>query len=65
MRDETFMTTDEVAERVNVPVSTLRYWRFMGQGPKSFTLGQRAVRYRASDVDAWLESQYQSTAVSR
>jgi len=65
MQDDDFMTTTQVAERLNIPVSTVRYWRFMGQGPKSFTMGQRTVRYRSSDVEAWLDAQYQATSVAR
>jgi predicted DNA-binding transcriptional regulator AlpA len=41
-----------------VPVATLRYWRHIGKGgPKSFKLGNR-VAYKQSDVEAWIEAQY-------
>lgn len=48
------MTTAEVAELVHAPVETVRYWRHIGKGPKSFKVGRR-VLYDASDVAAWLE----------
>ena len=42
---------------VNLPVGTLRWFRHTGEGPKSFKLG-RSVRYRKSDVEAWIEEHY-------
>lgn len=55
---EELLSTDEVAERIGVPTSTLRWWRHVGEGPKSFTLGKKIVRYKRSDVDEWLEREY-------
>jgi predicted DNA-binding transcriptional regulator AlpA len=37
-------------------VATLRYWRHLGTGPRSFRLGRRVV-YRLADVGAWIEAQ--------
>jgi predicted DNA-binding transcriptional regulator AlpA len=45
-----------VAERLGTTVGTLAYWRYMGKGPKFIKLG-RSVRYRESDVNAWLDAQ--------
>lgn len=45
-----------VAELLGTTVGTLAYWRYMGKGPKFIKLG-RAVRYRESDVNAWLDAQ--------
>jgi excisionase family DNA binding protein len=47
---------DEVAGYLGKPKQTLRAWRHRGIGPKSFKVGT-TVRYRWSDVDAWLELQ--------
>jgi predicted DNA-binding transcriptional regulator AlpA len=47
------LTTAEVALIVRAPVSTVRYWRYIGTGPKCFKLGRRVVYWRA-DVNAWL-----------
>lgn len=52
------LNTEQVAERVGVPAATLRYWRHIGTGPKSFKLGPRRVYYRAADVDAWVARAY-------
>ena len=53
------LTTGEVSELLKVPVGTLRYWRSVGVGPKSFTLGARKVAYRRDDVEGWLAAQYE------
>jgi predicted DNA-binding transcriptional regulator AlpA len=50
------LTTAEVALILRAPVSTVRYWRYLNTGPKSFKLGRRVV-YRRSDVHAWLAEQ--------
>ena len=36
-------------------VNTLEIWRVQGVGPRYIKVG-RFVRYRQSDLDAWLES---------
>lgn len=46
-------TTFEVASVTRAPVSTVRYWRHIGCGPRSFRLGKRVV-YRRTDVESWL-----------
>ena len=50
-----YMTTAEVADVARAPVETVRYWRHVGRGPKSFKVGRR-VLYAVEDVEAWLES---------
>lgn len=47
----------EVSELTRIPMSTLRFYRHSGQGPRSFLLGGR-VAYKRGDVTAWVESQY-------
>jgi len=39
-----------------VPVNTLRYWRQLGCGPRSFKVG-RHVRYWRTDLILWLTEQ--------
>jgi len=46
----------EVADVLRVPVATLRYWRHLGTGPRSFRVG-RGVRYWHIEVTSWLQSQ--------
>ena len=50
------LTIAEVADVLRVPVATLRYWRHLGTGPRSFRVG-RGVRYWRSEVSAWLLDQ--------
>jgi len=57
---ERTLTIDEVSEEYGIPVRTLRWYRSVGRGPVSFKLGRR-VRYRKSDVDDWVNAQYDAT----
>lgn len=50
------LTLQEVAEYLGVPPATLYQWRYRGEGPSGYKVG-RHVRYRVSDVEAWLEQQ--------
>jgi predicted site-specific integrase-resolvase len=54
------LTTRQAAERLGIPEATLRWWRSVGKGPPSFTLGHR-VFYRLTDVEAWVEAEYRRT----
>jgi excisionase family DNA binding protein len=49
-----YLTTAEVAELLRAPLETVRYWRHVGKGPKSFKVG-RAVLYAVEDVEAFVE----------
>jgi predicted DNA-binding transcriptional regulator AlpA len=57
--DDELLTIQEVADVVRVPVATLRYWRHVGTGPRSFRIG-RSVRYWRTEVFAWLDNQANS-----
>ena len=46
----------ELAEEIVVPERTLAQWRYLGKGPAFIKVGKH-VRYRRSDVEAWLDSQ--------
>jgi predicted DNA-binding transcriptional regulator AlpA len=50
------LTLDETATLLRVPENTLRYWRVIGAGPRSFKVG-RHVRYWKSDVVLWVTEQ--------
>lgn len=49
----TYMTTAEVAETLRTSAETVRYWRHVGKGPKSFKVGRR-VLYAAEDVEQFI-----------
>ncbi|WP_429649227.1 helix-turn-helix transcriptional regulator [Skermanella aerolata] len=53
---EGLITPLELAERLKVKPRTLQDWRSSGKGPQ-FVRAGRAIRYRQSDIDAWLQSQ--------
>ena len=48
------MTPREVADYLRVELQTLHYWRHERRGPRTMRVG-KLLRYRRSDVDAWLE----------
>jgi len=48
------LITEEVAERFRTSPETVRYWRHIGKGPKSFKVGRR-VLYAEEEVERWLE----------
>jgi len=58
MQEDRILVTAEVAGMLNVPVPTLRWWRHVGEGPRSFNLGPKKVAYKLSDVLSWLDGQY-------
>lgn len=53
---EQLLTSDQVAEMLAVPASTLRVWRYRKIGPRYMRVGKHC-RYSVSDVEAWLEEQ--------
>ncbi|SDY87247.1 DNA binding domain-containing protein, excisionase family [Modestobacter sp. DSM 44400] len=58
------LTITEAAELLRAPVATLRYWRHLGCGPRSFRLGRRVV-YRRADLLAWIEAQHDHSGSRR
>ena len=44
----------EAATRLGVRTQTLARWRVEGRGPRFIKVG-RAVRYRESDLERWIE----------
>ncbi len=47
------LTTEQVAQYLQVPVATLHQWRYRQEGPRAYKVG-RHLRWRQADVDAWL-----------
>ena len=54
--DDEMLTIEEAAAFLRVPVATMRYWRYCGDGPFSFKLG-RHVRYWRTDLIVWRAEQ--------
>ena len=57
------LTITEAAQLLRAPVATLRYWRHLGTGPRSFRLGRR-VLYRRHDLHAWIDAQHGQVTAS-
>lgn len=53
--DGKLLTSEEVAEWMQVAPSTLCRWRQTGHGPRVIWLSPSTPRYRPSDVLAWVE----------
>lgn len=51
---DVLMSPQEVADYLGIPLGTVYQWRYRGTGPRGSKVGKH-VRYRRSDVDAWLE----------
>ncbi len=56
MTERQYLTITEAAELLRAPVATLRYWRHLDTGPRSFRIGRR-VMYSQHDLDAWIAQQ--------
>jgi excisionase family DNA binding protein len=51
---EPLMSPGDVARFLGLPLRTIYRWRLRGEGPRGYRVG-RHVRYRARDVERWLE----------
>lgn len=47
----------DLGEKLGKSTAALANWRYLGLGPRFIKLGPKAVRYRISDVEAWLDEQ--------
>ena len=52
---EKVMTTKQAAEYLQISERTLQRWRDEGRGPKYIQPEPKVIRYRESDITAWLE----------
>ena len=50
------LTTAELAAYLGVPRATLYAWSYRSEGPPTIKVG-RHLRYRESDIEAWLQHQ--------
>lgn len=50
------VTETEAAEILGVARRTLQDWRFRGVGPRYLAYSSRAVRYRLSDLEEWMDA---------
>lgn len=50
------MTVEQLAEKLQIPKTTLYAWRYRGTGPLGIAVG-RHLRYRRADVERWLDAE--------
>ena len=53
---DVLLTPEQTAEKLTVQTDTLAVWRCTGRYKLPFLKVGRNVRYRLSDVNAWLEA---------
>ena len=56
--NDELLNTQQASQLIAVSPGTLRFWRHQRTGPPWFKLGKRMVRYRRSELVAWLDQQY-------
>lgn len=49
-----YLTIRQLADVLQVPVATIYRWRHLGEGPRGIRVSGRHVRFRRSDVEAFL-----------
>lgn len=54
---EALHTPAALGERLGLSTGALAQMRYRGNGPRFIKLGGRQVRYRESDIQAWLDRQ--------
>lgn len=59
----TALRVTQAAHYLGLSVNTLNKWRVQGRGPNFVKLG-RAVCYKQSELDAWLDRQVHSSTSS-
>ncbi len=52
---QNFLTEKEVAQQIKVSLASLRRWRLLQRGPRFVKVGA-LVRYRAENLEQWLET---------
>lgn len=50
------LTEAKAARYLGISGAALRLWRSHGEGPRHFKAGEKLVRYRRVDLDAWIEA---------
>lgn len=56
------LTTKDAADYLGgLSHDTLRYWRYRGEGPRSYRLGRRTF-YDVADLNVWANDQKAKTA---
>jgi excisionase family DNA binding protein len=54
--DQTLLTTEQVADLLQVPAASVKKWRSMRVGPQALRIG-RHIRYSRRAVEEWATAQ--------
>jgi excisionase family DNA binding protein len=57
------LTTDETAEFLHVPLTTLRHFIATHQAPPSARIGRRRM-FRKSDCEAWVQAKFDAAGAA-
>ena len=55
LNDDALLNTKEAAKYLNLQPCTLEKWRSQKRGPKAIRLGTKAIRYRKSALDTFIQ----------
>lgn len=58
-----YLSTREVADLLGMSPHTINRWRYEGTGPKFVRIGSKVCRYRAEDVEQWINEQEEGNNV--
>jgi predicted DNA-binding transcriptional regulator AlpA len=53
--EERLWSEKEISFHLGLRPRTLQMWRLLGKGPKYLRLSDRLIRYKLSEVLAWVE----------
>ena len=62
MTDQENLTRKQAAKYLGVSDATLRFWASHDHGPRFFKAGEKLVRYRRVDLEAWIEERLNTPA---
>lgn len=62
MEYQSTLTPIQAAKYIGISEAALRLWRSQGIGPRHFKAGEKLVRYRRADLDAWIEARLSAPA---
>ena len=59
---ESTLSPLRAAKYLGISEASLRLWRSEGRGPRHFRAGEKLIRYRRADLDAWIEERLSAPA---
>ncbi len=62
VHEQAALTPVQAARYLGVSKDVLRLWRPQGKGPRHFKAGEKLIRYRRIDLDAWIEARLSASA---